>query len=97
MYIRMQNIEEVIKDQTPYIFGRLCSERETPTTGTQILARTSVYGDSVHELLQSTLLQSESYHLWHNSVHTRNTLPLRRGSEVVRCRINNNNNNNNNK
>ena len=54
-------IEEVIKDRTPYIFGRLCSEKETPTNGTQTLAQTLLYSDSVHEILQSNLLQSQSY------------------------------------
>ena len=48
-------VEEVIKDRTPYIFGRLCSEKETPTSGTQILAQTLLYSDSVHEILQSNL------------------------------------------
>ena len=32
-------LEEVIKDRTPYIFGRLCSEGETPTSATQTLAQ----------------------------------------------------------
>ena len=54
-------LEEVIKDQTPYIFGRLCSEKETPTKGIQTFAQTLLYSDSVHEILQSNLLQFESY------------------------------------
>ena len=54
-------VEEVIKDRTPYIFGRLCSEKGTPMSGTQTLAQTLLYSDSLHEILQSNLLQSESY------------------------------------
>ena len=59
--IKYTRIEEVIKDRTPYIFGRLCSEKQTPTNGTQTLAQTLLYSDSLHEILQSYLLQSESY------------------------------------
>ena len=33
-------VEEVIKDRTPYIFGHLCSEKETPMSGTQTLVQT---------------------------------------------------------
>ena len=40
---------------------RLCSEKETPTNGTQTLAQTLLYSNSVPEILQSNLLQSESY------------------------------------
>ena len=53
-------VEEVIKDRTPYIFGRLFSEKETPTSGTQILAQTLLQSDSVHKIIPSNLLRSES-------------------------------------
>ena len=45
-------VEEVIKDRTPYIFGHLCSEKETPMSGTQTLVQTLLYSDSLHEILQ---------------------------------------------
>ena len=59
-YVYMQSHVHSHNRTKAYIFGRLCSEKETPTSGTQILAQILLYSDSVHEILQSNLLQSES-------------------------------------